>query len=130
MNYKKLTNFQISELVKSELFRQGFSLRKCCEAFNSEYADEIQAGFPCLDKDFVQRIKNNNFEINSERVSKLCDFLKIDVPRHQTQEESKLRQEFLQIEAAVRSNPLIEKQVRGLLKNIADIANTSTLQGS
>ncbi|MBO9490452.1 hypothetical protein J7384_08765 [Endozoicomonas sp. G2_1] len=130
MNYNKLTNFQIAELVKSELFQQGLSLRQCCEAFNAEYAEEIQAGFPRLDKDFVQRIKKNNFEINSERVSKLCDFLKIDVPKHQIQEESKLKKEFLQIEAAVQSNPLIEKQVRGLLKNIADIANASTLQGS
>jgi hypothetical protein len=130
MNYKKLTNFQIAEQVKNELFRQGLSLRKCCEAFNAEYSAEIKAGFPCLDKDFVQRIKNNNFEINSERVSKLCDFLNIDVPKHQSQEESKLKQEFLQIEAAVQSNPSIEKQIRGLLKNIAIIANTSTLQGS
>jgi hypothetical protein len=129
MNFYNLTNAQISEKVGIELNLQGLSLRKCCERFNSRYKSDIEAGFPPLDKDFVQRIKSNNFEVTSKRVSKLCDFLGISVSTTNTPKELKLKKEFLQIEDAIHGNPELEKQVRGLLRNIAQIAITSTLQG-
>lgn len=129
MNFNKLTNFQISERVKLELTERDLSLRKCCEIFNLRYKADIEGGFPPLDKDFVQRVKKNNFEVSSKRVAKLCDFLGINVSVSAIPIEPKLKREFLQIENAIQGNPELEKQVRGLLKNIAQIANTSTLQG-
>ena len=130
MNCNDLTNFQISERVKFELTKRGLSLRKCCDGFNSKYKADIEAGSPPLDKDFVQRIKKNKFEVSSKRVSKLCDFLGISVSTTNAPRELKLRKEFLQIEDAIQGNPELERQVRGLLRNITQLANTSTLQGS
>ncbi|MDO6426563.1 hypothetical protein Q4489_06030 [Thalassotalea sp. 1_MG-2023] len=130
MNCNKLTNFEIAERVKTELYQRKLSLRKCCEAFNSAYKEDIANGFPALDKDFVQRVKKNKFEVSSKRVVKLCDFLGIDVSTFNESVEPKLKREFLQIESAIQRNPSIEQQIRGLLKHIAKIANSTTLQGS
>lgn len=130
MSYNNLTNYQISKMVQSELDLKELSLRQCCDAFNRKYKADIETGFPPLDKDFVQRIKTNNFKVSNQRVVKLCDFLGVDVSTSNIPREPKLRREFLQIEDAIQGNPALENQVRGLLKNIAQIASTSTLQGS
>ena len=80
LNNYTLTNKEISELVESRLSEKRLTIRACVELYNSKrQRSESLKHLPALNKDFVCRVKNNNFDVANERVAKLCDFLGINL---------------------------------------------------
>jgi diphthamide synthase subunit DPH2 len=117
-----LTNLEISIAVNNALKARGWSVRKCSESFNINYLDKIRtSNISAMDKDFIQRVKQNKFKVVNKRVLLLCDFLNINLKRENTSFEYILSDEFHAIEVAIRKNPSIEKQIRELLANIAEV---------
>lgn len=129
----KHTNYELSLLVKQVLEKKEWSLRCCCNQFNNKYKNEIKKGqIKPIDKDFVRRITANDFKVQSDRVLDFCIFLGINVSEKLDKVITKnlFHKEVETIEKAVLEKPELEKTVRDLLRNIALITNTSTLQGS
>lgn len=127
------TNSEISLLVKDIIEDKSWSYRTCAKSFNNKYSREIATGeVKAIDKDFVRRITTDDFKVQSERVLNFCSFLEIDLSQKDEEliKPSVFRKELESIEKVVRQQPELEKIVRNLLKNIASIAKTSTLQGS
>lgn len=121
MNTSKLTNLEISFAVKKALNAKGWSVRRCCEAFNIKYLEKIETSeMVPMDKDFIQRVKQNKFEVVNRRVSNLCDFLKINLDREQKPFKNTLSDEFYALEIAIQNNPKLEKTIKELLANIAE----------
>jgi len=121
----QLTALEISNAVKDAIDRLDKSIRQICQDFNN---DDGFLGKYCprpkpLDKDFIQRIKSNRFEVISDRVLILCDYLNIDT--HISSDKYKsLQEEFSMLERLARSNPQIENKLKSLLSNFADLLNT------
>lgn len=73
-----ISNQDLSRLVKEALNDQELSLESCCKHFNNRYLKEINQGeIKPLNKDFLSRVTRNDFKVWSGRISKLCEFLKI-----------------------------------------------------
>lgn len=124
-----LTNQEISSLVSSELRRREWSVRHCCEEFNRLWYAEIASGESLsLDKDFVQRVKNCNFKVLSDRIVDLCLFLSIDLcSEKKIQAEHHLKDEFILLENAVRANPAIKRDLKAILTNLSVVIKRGSL---
>ncbi|MFH3328692.1 hypothetical protein [Klebsiella aerogenes] len=121
MSESLLCNRDISELVKARLKSHKWTLRDCVNAYNSRRKNDTSLQeVPELNKDFLLRIKNNNFEVTNLRVLKLCDFFNIPVsasgPRRIFQKE------FARVEAVAEGDPALRLRISALLMNIADLA--------
>ncbi|EHD8557135.1 hypothetical protein LEH14_20140 [Salmonella enterica] len=121
MSDSLLCNKDISELVKSRLRASRLTLRSCVDAYNfRRQGDSSLQEAPELNKDFLLRVKNNNFEVTNLRVVKLCEFFEIPIsasgPRRIFQKE------FARVEALVDGDPTLRSRVSALLMNIADLA--------
>jgi len=74
-----ISNKELSKLVKTALDDKCLSLESCCTLFNNKHLDQIEKGeIKPLNKDFLSRVTRNNFKVCSNRISKLCEFLKIE----------------------------------------------------
>ena len=121
MNSSNLTNSQISERVKQALKMKEMSVRRCCELFNasgfSEFHDHKKM---VIDKDFVQRIKQNKFSVVSLRVSKLCEFLEIDLKAGTPSKTHGMSEQFHLLEKVIEKNPELEITLKALLANVVE----------
>ena len=128
MNNSKLTNSEISLAVRQAIKDRHFSVRACSDAFNLARQDEIcSKKIEAMDKDFIQRIRSNKFKVVTERVSNLCDFLGIDINKKPPSIQNVFINEFDVLQKIVLSNPEMEKKLRSLLSNVADVL---TLNGA
>ncbi|MBR7777946.1 hypothetical protein [Undibacterium rugosum] len=122
MNTSHLTNLEISSAVKQALKDRSWSVRACSDAFNATYSDEIKRNeIELMDKDLIQRVRNNKFQVVTNRVSNLCDFLEIDLKKTTPSIYSAFIKEFDAIERVVQRNPKLEQKIRALLSNVADV---------
>lgn len=122
MNLCALTNKEIGKGVDGVLRHRRWTVRCCCDKFNKLHGEDIKAGrLEKMNKDFVQRIRSNNFSVVNERVGALCEFLGIDLEESE-REVCVLKDEMKIVEQAVLKNPRVEHKVKDLLRNIADIA--------
>lgn len=122
MNSSSLTNFELSKAVDDSLRARKWSVTTCCNEFNAFYQNDINTGgVKKLNKDFVHRVRKNNFSVVGGRVELLCGFLKIDLEGSKV-EVSRLKNEIEIVERVISKNPKIESKVKDLLRNIADIA--------
>lgn len=128
MNKSKLTNSEISLAVNQSLENKEWSVRYCCEAFNYEHAEKIaRSEISAMDKDFIQRVRRNKFQVVTTRVSDLCDFLKIDLREKSNPINHPFIKEFHVLEDVVKHNPKLEQKLRALLSNVAEVL---TLNGA
>jgi hypothetical protein len=124
MNTCNLTNYEISVAVKKALKQKQWSVRHCCKMYNEniQLIDSNYQNINPLDKDFVQRVRNNKFSVVTKRVVALCDFLGIDLKRNKVVNcVTLLEDEFIKFEKIISNNPLLEEKARKLLKNIIDV---------
>jgi len=122
MNNFNLSNKQISESVSDKLKELGWSLRRCVKEYNSQRKfNSSYKQLPELNKDFLLRVKNNNFDVANNRVAQLCDFLKIDVVTT-SEPKLKLHNEFERIEALLKDNPHLFSELSSLLNSITKLA--------
>lgn len=125
MNKYTLTNYEISLAVKHALKQKQWSVRTCCAKYNELHEslnNRNNTGKIFMEKDFVQRIKNNQFNVVSKRVAALCNFLGIDLENGNICNQiTSIREDFLKFEKAIVKNPLLEAKARKLLRNIIDI---------
>lgn len=125
MNEFNLSNQEISRQVARGLKRRGWSLRSCVGHYNNKRMLHARYKLqPELNKDFLLRVKNNNFDIANERVALLCDFLEIrldgrSAPQH------RLQKEFDRVESLLDKNPQLASHVSDLLNSITDLANNA-----
>ncbi|HBS5904814.1 TPA: hypothetical protein MAK97_001346 [Klebsiella variicola] len=121
MSESLLCNKDISELVKSRLKSSKWTLRDCVDIYNErrKYDASLQE-VPELNKDFLLRVKNNNFEVTNLRVVKLCDFF--DIPVNVSGPRRVFQKEFARVEALVEGDPALRSRISALLMNIADLA--------
>lgn len=125
MNNYKLTNKQISHAVTNSLNSRHWSVTTCCESFNKRFKQELKAGAMMkMDKDFVHRVRKNQFSVVSKRVVFLCEFLEVDL-NSSGENQYRLKEEMEIVERAICKNPSIEGKVRLLLKNIGEIAEVT-----
>lgn len=128
MNNSKITNLNISLSVKKAVKEKHGTVRTCANAFNLRHSEEIEnSGWRKMDKDFIQRICTNKFSVVTPRVSNLCDFLEVNLEIQPTPTRSALTKEFDILERVVRHHPDLEKTLRELLSNVA---NVLTLNGA
>ncbi|MBP4046273.1 hypothetical protein LQR30_22025 [Chromobacterium piscinae] len=117
-----ISNKEISNLVTLELKKRHWSIRNCVSFYNAKRKlDPSYTSLPDLNKDFLLRVKNNKFDVMNERIVKLCIFLDIDLekaPNHY----SPLREEFDRVEALLKGQPHLERQLSTMLNSIADLA--------
>ena len=84
-----LPDGEIARRVRQQLIQRKLTLLKCCDAFNSAYSAEIQAGsLRRLNKDFLSRVSRSDFKVCTARISILCEFLDI---REDSETEDLLR---------------------------------------
>lgn len=123
MNYSQLTNYEISVAVDKALKVKNLSVRRCCEIFNksTNFIDSDSLEKIILDKDLVQRVRHNKFSVVNTRVSKLCDFLGIDLKASSPSLDSSLIKEFQALEVVIRKNPNLESKLRVLLNNVIEV---------
>lgn len=122
MNKSVLTNQEISFSVNQTLKNKEWSVRDCCKAFNLANAERIKRSeITSMDKDFLQRVRSNKFQVVTKRVSDLCDFLKIDLGKNIDQKTSAFLTEFRALEDVVKNNPKLELTLRNLLLNVAEV---------
>lgn len=121
MSESLLCNKDISDLVKSRLKSRNWTLRDCVDIYNErrKYNTSLQE-VPELNKDFLLRVKNNNFEVTNSRVVKLCDFF--DIPVNVSGPRRVFQKEFARVEALVEGDPALRSRISALLMNIADLA--------
>ncbi len=125
MNTCKLTNQEISQAVIDALASKQWSVLDCCNSYNAMYSKEIKKKSAVeMKKDFVHRVKKNQFSVVSKRVSSLCDFLSINLEMEKTS-SFHLQKEIEKIEQVIRKNPAIKIKIKDLLKNVADLAAAS-----
>lgn len=116
-----LCNKDISELVKARLRSHKWTLRDCVDIYNSRRKNDVSLQeAPELNKDFLLRVKNNNFEVTNLRVVKLCDFF--DIPVSASGPRRIFQKEFARVEALVEGDPALRLRISALLMNIADLA--------
>jgi len=81
----KYSNEEISLMVDNALTMKQLSIRECVSRFNERYAkDIINKTMEPLNKDFLQRLRRNKFEVVSKRVRDICLFLEIDLGTRQS----------------------------------------------
>jgi len=125
MNTCKLTNEEISRAVEGALLSKSWSVIDCCNAYNKLFSMEISGNTALvMKKDFVHRVKKNQFSVLSKRVVTLCDFLDIDLNVSKTSSFD-LKDEMEKIEQVIRKNPMIEIKIKNLLRNVAEIAGAT-----
>ena len=109
-----ITTLEISKAVLHSLRAKKWTVTHCCNAYNKNRKTNL------LQKDFVHRIRKNQFSVISPRVVDLCNFLKIDTKRKFF--SHKLRKQIEAVELLAHEDPAIEKKLKILLKSIVDIA--------
>lgn len=119
MNNYQITNLEISTQVRHAMVTKGWSLRMCCEEFNQKHKRQIKGGsVEALNKDFLSRIRQNKFDIVSERVFLLCYFLNISLDLRDHKIKDTFNKEFTKLNQLVSKNPKIEKKLKSLLNNL------------
>lgn len=125
MNEFNLSNQEISQQVSRGLRRRHWSLRSCVKHYNNKRMLNARYKLqPELNKDFLLRVKNNNFDIANERVALLCDFLEIKLDERSVSQH-RLQKEFDRVESLLDKNPQLASHVSALLNSIADLANNA-----
>lgn len=123
MSEARLSNNEIGKQIKLRLDGLDWSLRECVERYNRERSiDKDLQKAPPLNKDFLLRIKNSNFKIANQRVSKLCDFLGINLDVGDHKSKSSFQDEFERVESLVSRNPMLKLKVSLILNSILDLA--------
>lgn len=115
MSTYNLTTLEISTAVARSLREKKWTVTECCNYYNSRSKRPNR-----LQKDFVHRVKKNNFSVISQRVVDLCDFLEIE--SNEKSFNYRLQKEIEAVERVVQRNPMIESKIKDLLKNIVEIA--------
>ena len=114
-----LTTREVSVAIELSLRENGWTVTDCCDAYNLDRND----GRP-LRKDFVHRVRKNQFSVITPRVLALCEFLKIDTNKKSF--NYKLQNEMHAVERVIQSNPALEGKVKNLLRDIVEIAETQS----
>ena len=119
----KYSNEEISLKIDNELKMRRLSTRKCVSQFNKKYAKEISnKTIEPLNKDFVQRLRHNNFKVVSKRVRDICSFLDIDLgTRHSIELSPSLTDQFKKFEQILIVHPELESKITRLLTNVTDV---------
>lgn len=124
MNYN-FTPYEVSLEIKNYLEREKISLRDFCNKFNSLNSNKINDGLiKPLNKDFLLRVKNNEFKVVNKRVLDLCDFLGLKVDKKVLSRTSMTR-EFQNLERIALEHPSIEKKLKTLLAEMGDLLTTN-----
>lgn len=98
-----LTDKELANAVDIALREDNRSLEKICEDFNQLYSIDINEGSKKpLNKDFISRLRNNNFRVRTERILYFCEYIGVDLQ----QKPSRLNA----IEQQVRELELFIKQ--------------------
>lgn len=122
MNICNLTSYEISCAINNALIDRKWSIRKCCQQYNLSKKNEIHnCIIKPLDKDFVQRVKNNRFSLISDRVLELCDFLEINTYDKSNKFSNSLQEEFAAIENLIQKRPILEDKLKKLLTDFTDL---------
>lgn len=120
-----LTPYEVSLEIKSYLDREEVSLRSFCDKFNLLNNKKINNGeMKPLNKDFLLRIKNNEFKVVNRRVLDLCDYLGIEVDK-KTLSRTSMTREFQNLEKIALEHPSIEKKLKSLLAEMGDLLTTN-----
>lgn len=119
-----MNSYEISLAVARVLKIRKWSVRTCCDRYNVSSRKEIEEGvMKPLDKDFLQRIRSNNFKVVSPRVVHLCAFLDIDIDMNSEyqMEPLLLESEYLRLDNVLLINPELIPHVRLLINNVTTI---------
>jgi hypothetical protein len=120
-----LTPYEVSLEIKSYLDREEVSLRSFCDKFNLLNSKKINNGeMKPLNKDFLLRIKNNEFKVVNRRVLDLCDYLGVEVDKKALSRTS-MTHEFQNLEKIALEHPSIEKKLKSLLAEMGDLLTTN-----
>lgn len=120
-----LTPYEVSFEIKKYFDREDISLRDFCNKFNLLNSNKINNGdMKPLNKDFLLRVKNNEFKVVNKRVLDLCDFLGVEVDKKVLSRTSMTR-EFQNLEKIALEHPSIEKKLKSLLAEMGDLLTTN-----
>ncbi|WP_023269654.1 hypothetical protein [Acinetobacter gyllenbergii] len=120
-----LTPNEVSFEIKKYFDRERISLRDFCNNFNLLNSKKISKGeMKPLNKDFLLRIKNNEFKVVNKRVLDLCDFLGVEGDKKVLSRTSMTR-EFQNLEKIALEHPSIEKKLKSLLAEMGDLLTTN-----
>ncbi|WP_392562261.1 hypothetical protein RHO12_01885 [Orbus sturtevantii] len=119
----KYSNEEISFMVDNALAMKKLSIRECVRRFNEKHAqDIINNTIEPLNKDFLQRLRRNKFEVVSKRVRDICLFLEIDLGTRQSIKlRSSLTDQFMKFEQMLMVHPELEEKITRLLTNVTDV---------
>ena len=124
-----ISNNELSKLVKAALNDQGLSLESCCKRFNSKYSAQIrQKKIKPLNKDFLSRVTRNDFKVCSERISKLCEFLKIDSTSSRGEPLKLLSAQIRDFEMQAKSDGAFRQKYSAIFNFLMGL-NLSQIQG-
>ncbi|MDP8080080.1 hypothetical protein [Phocoenobacter skyensis] len=108
---------EICANIFTALKKRGFTYEQCCHSFNHLYKEDIEMrGLKKLNKDFLYRIKKENFSPTNIRVVKLCEFLHIDTNKLQTTQD--LCKEALMVDELVKMKPHLQNEIAVLIHNL------------
>lgn len=120
-----LTPYEVSLEIKNYLNKEKISLRDFCNRFNLLNNIKIINGeIKPLNKDFLLRVKNNEFKVVNSRVLDLCDFLGVNVNKKALLRTSMVH-EFQCLEEIVLEHPSLEKKLKSLLAEMNDLLTTN-----
>jgi len=117
-----VSTFIISQRVEQKITALGLSVRSCCNRFNDEYKEDIEAKrIKPLKKDFVQRVRRNKFSTTSDRVLKLCDFLNVVLDDKRLNEQE-ISDEAKIVDRLILERPDLKPQLNKLITSIAELS--------
>lgn len=113
---------QISHEVNQVFKEKKMTLSGCVDAFYRRYQTQISEGTKlAMNKDFLCRVRNNDFKVVSKRVLDLCEFLEIN-PYEEVREPTCFKREFEKVERVVKQRPELEPKIKSILQSITEIA--------
>ncbi|ENV37509.1 hypothetical protein F959_01632 [Acinetobacter venetianus RAG-1 = CIP 110063] len=121
----KLTPYEVSLEVKKYLDREKVSLRDFCNKYNTLNNMEIRDGaIKPLNKDFLLRVKNNEFKVVNKRVLDLCDYLGLNVSR-KVLSKSTMVNEFQNLQKIAQKHPYLEEKLINILAEVGELLTTN-----
>ena len=116
----------IAAQIRRKLDAKGMTLEEVCQQHDLQYAVDIkESRAKRLNKDFLSRVQRGDFKVMNERISKLCEFLNVDIEKSATPTKSQL---LLQIQdfqlLAETENQTLKLRFPALLNFLKQISNS------
>ena len=125
-------NISIQELtarIKSKFEYHKYTVKKCCKAFNDKGYTTSDEKPIIINKDFLSRVLNGNFQVFNLKISKLCELLGVNTENQEGSDRANsISREISEFTSLVNKTPKLKKRFSTLISFLDEITSLKVIK--